>query len=83
MTTHKASTNIRITSEGDDPLESVRKAVAFADQMIALGAQVSVVGDLALTIRFDPVTTNVGPDQQDTAHEIAHDHARRVAGVGS
>lgn len=34
------------------PLESVRRAIAFADEMIALGAEVDVVGDLALTLRW-------------------------------
>jgi hypothetical protein len=27
------------------------------------------------------VVTNVGPDQQDRAHELAHEHARKVSGV--
>ena len=29
----------------------------------------------------EAIVTNVGPDQQDVAHELARDHARRVAGL--
>jgi hypothetical protein len=29
----------------------------------------------------DRVVTDVGPDQQDQAHDLAHEHARRVAGA--
>jgi hypothetical protein len=48
-----AVTSIRVIAETDDPLESVRKAVAFADAMVAEGATVSVTGDLAFSIRFE------------------------------
>jgi len=30
----------------------------------------------------EPVVTNVGPDQQDKAKDIAREHAAKVAGVG-
>lgn len=43
------------------------------------------LGELTLEIQGPavkaPVVTNVGPDQQDQAHELAHEHARNVAGA--
>jgi hypothetical protein len=46
-------------SDGDDPLESVRRVLAFADAMVDLGADVSVVGDLSIVVRL------VAPDEDE------------------
>lgn len=52
MSAH-AVTRVSIQSEGDDPLESVRRSLAFADAMVAEGATVTVTGDLSFTVRFE------------------------------
>jgi hypothetical protein len=47
-----ARTVVQVMSDGDDPLESVRRVLAFADAMVDLGADVSVVGDLSIVVRL-------------------------------
>jgi hypothetical protein len=47
-----ARTVVQVMSDGDDPLESVRRVLGFADAMVDLGADVSVVGDLSIVVRL-------------------------------
>jgi hypothetical protein len=48
----KAAVTRVTVSGGGDPLESVRRAVAFADEMVEQGATVEVTGDLYLSVVF-------------------------------
>lgn len=70
----KAVTKITIRSEVADPLDSIRKALAFADEMVALGAAVDVTGDLDMTVRFDATgpfaKTYTGFVDSDKAEEL-------------
>jgi hypothetical protein len=47
----------------DDPLESVRRAVAFADAMIEEGATVRVTGDLTMHVDFLYANPPEDPDE--------------------
>jgi len=58
-----ALTRVVITSEDDDPLASVRRAVAFADAMIAEGAEVAVTGDLSVVVHFDVPKPEPEPEE--------------------
>ena len=61
----KAATRVTIESGSEDPLESVRHALAFADEMVTLGADIVVTGDLYMTVRFPE---EILPERPDRGH---------------
>jgi hypothetical protein len=46
------TTRLTIVADRGDNLESVRRAVALADDMVEMGASVIVTGDLSIMVRF-------------------------------
>ena len=64
-----AVTRVTISGGAGDPLESVRRAVEFADAMVEMGAEVEVTGDLYLAVVFPGPPVEGSPGDQPEARE--------------